>query len=188
METRRNTEWALAEIRQGRVGALGSLYDRYEQVVAGLVRRSARCFRRGIIDFDDVIQETWRVVIRKVAGFERRGGWAFRAWIERIARNQIVMAARASARAGDRTVELREDAETAAFPAAPAESGSRDGLEGLHGLSDADRQILTLRYVENLPATEIARRLATSEPAVYQRLHRARERAKACLSAAADPR
>ena len=40
-------------------------------------------------DVDDLVQEVLLVVFRKVAGFERRGQGAFRAWLRTILANQL---------------------------------------------------------------------------------------------------
>ncbi|HET6505711.1 MAG TPA: sigma-70 family RNA polymerase sigma factor [Baekduia sp.] len=54
-------------------------------------------------------------------------------------------------------------------------------LEALAALGKADREVLMLSAWEDLDARQIAAVLGRSEPAVHQRLHRARQRLRAQL-------
>ena len=59
----------------------------------GLYRPLLRAWvaRAGVAasDVDDLVQDVLLVVVRKVAGFERRGQGAFRAWLRTILANQV---------------------------------------------------------------------------------------------------
>ena len=54
--------------------------------------------------------------------------------------------------------------------------------DGLKQLKHADRMILVLYYLEEIPGDEVARMLSISEPSMHVRLHRARKRLKPLLS------
>ncbi len=47
--------------------------------------------RAGVVasDVDDLVQEVLLVVVRKIAGFERRGQGAFRAWLRAVLANEV---------------------------------------------------------------------------------------------------
>ena len=56
-------------------------------------------------------------------------------------------------------------------------------------LRDHEREVLWLRYLEDLPVAEVGRRVGAPEPTVRVRLHRARLRLRAAVDAAeADAR
>ena len=54
-----------------------------------------------------------------------------------------------------------------------AQERRRDLLAALRRLNDADRDVLTLRLLEGLPAEDVAVVLGCSRDNVYVRLHRA---------------
>ena len=59
----------------------------------------------------------------------------------------------------------------------PTEASARGGVRaGLARLRHADREVLVLRYLEELGVDEIAERLRLKRPAVDARLSRARRR------------
>jgi RNA polymerase sigma-70 factor (ECF subfamily) len=185
MDRSRDTRWVIGEMKQGHCEAFAHLYSRYESKLVGFVKRCARAIGRLGVDIEDVIQDTWTVIFRKITGFDRRSEWAFESWMKKIAKVQLHMAVRSSVRRGVRVglLHLDEGAEPAA-PAEPTPSESPAPADLLLGLSDSDREILTLRYVEGLDTPALAARLGSSEAAIHQCLHRARERAKARALAA----
>jgi RNA polymerase sigma-70 factor, ECF subfamily len=98
-----------------------------------------------------------------------------KAWLTRIARNEALrLVSRESALAGRHS---GEDVELVAGE--EWERGVRDRLASsaaLAALPLPDREVLHLRYLEDLTQTEVAHRLGIPEGTAKVRLHRARKR------------
>src|SRR4051812_7439122 len=92
-------------------------------------------------------------------------------WLAAIVRNEAFRQHARVRPSPTATIEFREGEEDARGVAA-------GGLAGLHAalqaLSDRDRQLLEMRYEEDLTQATIARRLGVPEGTVKVRLHRAR--------------
>ena len=120
----------------------------------------------------DLQQEVWLTVIRKIGGL--RAPDAFVVWLYRIAR------AKAMDRAGDRlaTVPLEEDhieAEIAddSEPAFTAADAARVHA-GLEDLPPPQREVLVLRFMQELSYEQIAQVVGCSMGTVRSRLHYAK--------------
>ncbi len=104
------------------------------------------------------------------------------AWLRRIARNEAL---RVLAREGRRRDDLVPE-ETLENLAAPAD---RDGalserleiVDLMATLSPGDRQLVWLRYFEDLTQENVARRLGIPEGTVKVRLHRVRGRLRGAM-------
>jgi RNA polymerase sigma-70 factor, ECF subfamily len=125
-------------------------------------------------DAEEAVQEAlaraWRAGSR--AGIESPT-----AWLLQITRNESLRVLERRSRLRSR--ELSEDA--VAEPC--AEDGRIEQLvshaptrQALHRLEPAERQLLLLRYGEDLTQPELARRLEIPEGTVKVRLHRIRKR------------
>ena len=115
----------------------------------------------------DALLRAWR---RRstLRDFERRNYW-----LATIVRNE---AFRQHARVRPdptATIEVREGAEDARVLATVELADLHEALEGL---GDRDREILEMRYEQDLTHPVIARQLGIPEGTVKVRLHRARER------------
>lgn len=142
-----------------------------------LLRRSclteARRFLRDPFEAEDAAQEA---MIRAWRQRHRcRDQAAPAPWMRRIARNEAL-----------RLIERRP---AVRFTELLPERASGDGHEpadalverlsvwqALARLEPEERQLVTLRYVLDVPQVEIARRLGMAEPTVRVRLHRIRKR------------
>lgn len=151
---------------------------------------------------EEVVQEAWLTVLRDLDRFEGRS--AFRTWVFGI----VVNLARAQARAERRTVPLPSDAggpvvaaarfrppgdpwaghwhvPPRAWPSAEDDAVATERREALlcaiSELPESQREVLVLRDVEGVSASEACNVLSLSE--TYQRvlLHRARSRVRAAL-------
>lgn len=139
------------------------------------VRRLARALVSDDHAADEVVQQTW---LNALLWPPRRGG-ELRGWLATVVRNVVRQRARGEARERDRR---RRGARREADPAA----SGRDALERLElqrqvaravtDLRPADREVLVLRYYDDLPPRAIARRLDLPVPTVKSRLARARGR------------
>jgi RNA polymerase sigma factor (sigma-70 family) len=124
---------------------------------------------------DDLAQEAW-LAARREAG-ERP-----RSWYWRVLRNALRQQVRSEAR---RRRREEEAADLRARGTAPTDSADETHLvrlrRALGGLSAAQRQVLELRYLEELGPTEIAARLGRPRRTVEGQLHRGLERLRVAL-------
>ena len=145
--------------------AFAILYERYIDRIYGF------CFRRTRDDALalDITSATFEKALRSLRIYQWRGV-SFGAWLYKIARNEIAQHYRRhfwlplldrfqSSQDVEQTVQLNE--QNASLYAA------------LHKLSNADRELITLRYLESLSSIEVAEILDCSVENVYLRLHRA---------------
>ena len=181
------SETVLVErLREGDASALEALMERY----ASRVFRVARGIARTDADAEEVVQDVFLALARKIDSFEGRAQLS--TWIYRVATNAALLKRR-----GKRVqleVSLEEHLPTF------KEDGHRDGprdylladwsrtpeaelLDGeartvlaraIDQLSDTYRAVLILRDVEELSNEETARILGESVGSVKSRLHRAR--------------
>jgi len=134
---------------------------------------------------DDVASETWLQVVSGLAGFTG-GENAFRAWLFTIARHRAIDWGRAQARR--RTVPLVESdyVERLTVPdaadAAMERISTQAVLARLSVLPPDRAEIILLRVVAGLDATDVARIVGKSPGAVRVAAHRGLRR----LAAAAD--
>lgn len=159
-----------------------------EALEALLARHQDRVFRftlkmcRHAEDAQDVLQETLLAVARTVRSF--RGEASLSTWLYTIARSFCIKKRRRSRHAPASVVSL-DDAEGAAareIPAAgatPHEAVERAQLasaleKAVAALPAGQREVLLLRDVEGLPASEVAAITGLRVAAVKSRLHRAR--------------
>ena len=176
----------MARLRAGDVAAIEPLMERY----GSLVYRVAYGITRNQADAEEVAQDVFLTLVRKIDTFEGRA--ALGTWIYRVAANAALIKRRGKRREvevsledhlptfledghreGDRTFLLADWSPT---PEAALLSGeTRRVLErALDGLPEHYRAVLVLRDVEELSNEEVAAALGESVASVKSRLHRAR--------------
>ena len=181
------TDALLVELLQrGDASALERLIKRHGSRVYRLVCQ----ITRNEADAEEVVQDVFLTVFRKIRSFEGRA--ALGSWLYRVATNAALIKRRS--RRADREVPLESqlpsflaDGHRAGDPAylamdwsatPEAELLSRETREILHrtidGLPEAYRTVLVLRDVEGLSNEEVAEAVGDSVPAVKSRIHRAR--------------
>ena len=125
-------------------------------------------------DAEDVTERTFLAALRALPDFRDQGS-TFRAWLFRIAHNTIANAHRSRARG--RTEPLPDDFERAAPNADPAGQVAladelRDIRRVVAQMPDDRRQVILLRFVDDLTIGEIGEVLDRSPGAVRVLLHR----------------
>jgi RNA polymerase sigma-70 factor, ECF subfamily len=151
--------------------------------------RAARAILHADSDAEDVAQQTWLLIFRRLGTF--RGDAAFATWATRIA----VREALAHARRRPALAEVAADAALAAAvpPAASSPETAPDAdvaraqlgallEECLAGLPQGNREVVVLRDVLELDTAETAACLGLTEEAVRVRLHRARAAVAAAVA------
>lgn len=180
-------EEAVARVLGGDTEAFAVLVRRYQGVVYRLLTRLAG----STPDAEDLAQEVFLNAYRRLPQLRTPG--AFRCWLLRAARNRAidyVRSARPSCTAAPRGgCECRENRVAPAGEPDPAqEAVLREEVavvrEAVARLPLADREVIHLKYVEDLGVPEIARVLGLPRRTVETRLYRARRRLRVLLEEA----
>ncbi|HEY1378417.1 MAG TPA: sigma-70 family RNA polymerase sigma factor [Gemmataceae bacterium] len=175
--------------------------DRLRRMVA--VRLDPRLAAR--VDPSDVVQEALIEADRKLDGYLQERPVAYYPWLRQLAWERLVKLHERHVLARKRSV-LREEPGGLALPDDSAVLLARrlagTGTSPSHGLlrqelrervraalarlSPADREVLVLRYLEQLPTADIAAVLAVGEGAVKMRHRRALDRLSRLLAEGED--
>lgn len=156
--------------RLGDAEALGMLYEHYfPRVFRYVVSRL-----RSNEDAEDVTEEIFLRIIDNIASFEWRG-LPFGAWVFRIARNEVVSHVRRQKTRGQNTQltesipdESRDHAEQVEI-----DLTFRVVQQAIEKLPEAQRQVVTLRFVAGLSVAETAQALNKTENNVKVLQHKA---------------
>lgn len=171
---------------------LALYHKRLRKMIA--VRLDPRLAAR--VDPSDVVQETLVVAARELKNYAHAQPVAFYPWLRAIAMNRLIDLHRQHVLAKRRSVRREESmrplnvtdhthAELAKRLVASGASPSRqcerrESLMNLQAallrLDDEDREILVLKYLEELPAAEISAILEVNERTVWRRHSRAIQR------------
>jgi RNA polymerase sigma-70 factor (ECF subfamily) len=122
---------------------------------------------------DDLLQEVWLDVYRGVVRLRQPG--SFRAWLYRIARDRAFRAlrqTRVASQLADESELAERDVVDDGFSAEDAERvhAALDLLPPLH------REVLVLRFIDDLSYDEIARITGSQPGTVKSRIHNAKRR------------
>jgi RNA polymerase sigma-70 factor (ECF subfamily) len=195
-----DTDELLAEAASGDAAARGRLLDRHRRRLRGLfaVRMDPRLAAR--VDPSDLVQETLAEAHRRLEEYLRERPLAFYPWLRQLALDRLIDLHRRHVRSGKRAVG-REDpgglflsddsllelsrrlAGSGSAPSARLrrEERRRRLQAALDQLGPRDREILVLRYLEQLRPRDIAAVLGVNEAVVYTRHLRALERLRRLL-------
>lgn len=174
-------EAIVRRVIDGKVQAYAMLVERYERPVYNLMYRYCRCEHEAA----DLSQDVFLRAYERLSSFD--GSRKFFPWLYTLALNRARDWQRTSIRKRQGLAELRWE-----IPA--AENGSRQeeymlGREkissmfgALDTLSDETREMVLLRYQQEMPIRELAGIFQLSESAVKMRITRALERLKSELT------
>ena len=161
-------------VQLGERDAYTGLFERYNGRLLYYLRRLVE----PASEAEDVLQEVWLTVIRKVPSLERPE--AFKAWIYRIAHNRALSKMRRKRR--DLPLEeLPQETEPETSADTEDDTGSFAVYDaaalhrGLERLSLAHREALTLRFIEELSYGEIAEVQGRTIGTVRSRIHYAKK-------------
>ncbi|TWT45416.1 ECF RNA polymerase sigma factor SigW [Phycisphaerae bacterium RAS1] len=170
----------------------------HDRIVAQIAARIPQELRAAL-SADDVAQEAYVVVFRRIQSFQLAEHATFGAWLSGIGMNQLrdaIRNARAAKRGGGaRRLDAPAGQEAsvvsllgllATHSQTPSRSAARlDATDAVRAalahLSDDLRRALEMRYIEGLPIAEIAARMNRTEGAVHQLCHRGLRRMAAAL-------
>jgi RNA polymerase sigma-70 factor (ECF subfamily) len=175
--------------------ALQKLLDRHRQPLLRMV--AARLDRRlaARLDPSDVVQEALADAGRKLHQYARERPLPFYPWLRRLAAERLALAHRRHIKVTGRSVRLERLARPepsdashvllidrlAANGTSPTGNLRREEIRrrvrrALDMLGESDREVLILRYLEDLPFAEVATVLGITENAAKVRHFRALER------------
>jgi RNA polymerase sigma-70 factor (ECF subfamily) len=171
-------ELMLAEVAKGNETAFRAVYDQTAATVLGIVRRVLRDPAQS----EEVMQEVMLAVWRSAARFDSSAGSA-NAWIMTMAHRRAVDRVRSEERAAAR--ELR--AATASIEYDQVSDAALTTLEQervrrcLSGLTDLQRESLTLAYYGGYSYREVAQLLGVAVGTVKTRMRDGLIRLRDCL-------
>ena len=194
------TEVLLARAGSGDDAARQQLFAQHRERLRRMV--AVRLDRRVAVRIDpsDVVQEALLEASQKMSEYLRKRPIPFYPWLRQLAWERLVKLHQQHLQAQKRSV-TREEAQPIYLPdesvitlahriAAPGVSPSKHAVReevrlrvqsGLAQLSERDREVLVLRYLEQLDTNEIAAVLGITPGAVKLRHLRALERLRAFL-------
>jgi RNA polymerase sigma-70 factor (ECF subfamily) len=176
-----NDEQRLVELACQDSQAFGALYDRY---VDRIYAYAARQSNGDATLAQDITAATFEKALRHLQRY-RWQGVSFCAWLYRIARNELIQHHR---RQRFLAPFSNWQASEARVEKAAQANEQRDELhEALSRLPAKDREVITLRFFEELSSAEVAEVLNCSTSQVYLRLHRALGRLRQELEPAPFP-
>ena len=118
---------------------------------------------------DDIVQETWLAALKNAPAQPR----SLRAWLARVARNLALKSARTDIRRRQRERrEARPDETPSTLDALERIALERRVIDAIVSLDEPYRTTLILRYYEDLPPREIAKRMDANGATVRTRLKR----------------
>ena len=137
------------------------------------VRRLARALVRDAHAAEDLTQETLRVTLEQPAG-RVGGGAALRAWLRRVARRLALDRFRSdvSRVERERAIASHEPSGEAALDVVARSQLQQRVVDAVHLLAEPYRATILLRFLDELPTREIARRMDVSDDVVRKRLER----------------
>jgi RNA polymerase sigma-70 factor (ECF subfamily) len=157
-----------------------------ESAFAELHRQYSPRIRRYVVAFlgpdaaEDALQEVWLTVFRRIREVTNPGG--FRAWLFRTARHRAIDSLRAEKRrsrlAREAFAEIVHDSTNSReFAGSDAESLT----QALATLSPDHREVIQLRFFEDLTYADIASITACALGTVRSRIHNAKARLREAL-------
>ncbi len=196
----------VARIRQGDGEALAEYAQlRRPQLLAYITRQLSDALRRKV-EADDLLQEVCSEAVRSLPDVDLADREPF-SWLCQIAQRRIVDAHRRHFGAQKRDAGREVSLHGAPTPSGrhglidllvaslttPSQAFSRHQreqqlLDALAQLPEEQREALRMRYIENLPSKEIARRLGKTDGAVRVMLTRSLNKLQSLLGPDAAPR
>lgn len=166
---RLHERFLVQQFQRGNSEAFLKLVQAYEKRLLYYLRRFERDPERAL----DALQEVWLTAWK--TRISLRSPVAFRAWIYGIAHGKLIDAIRAETR-----FRLTEQQRGREAPAAISPVGeSLESAELVHfalsRISPEHREVLTLRFIEDMTISEIAAVIDCPEGTVKSRLHYARQ-------------
>jgi RNA polymerase sigma-70 factor (ECF subfamily) len=170
----------MTRLAAGEIGALGELYDRYQESIRRFVARATSDAE----DVDDLVHATFLAAAHSAARYDGRA--ACSPWLIGIAAQLLRRRRHALGRFFAVMTSLRATRPTTADPRSALDAQS-DIERALRQISEAKRITLHLAEVEGLSCPEIAAALGIPIGTVWTRLHAARRELRRMLNGGSEP-
>jgi RNA polymerase sigma-70 factor (ECF subfamily) len=155
------------------------LFNAHQPLMRGVLRNRIPPSLRARFDMEDIMQSAFLTLSQQGGALELRDAPSFRAWLSRVLLNKLQDRLRNAARATRQGVrELRSPTEAVQQHADQGPSleelAAQTELmarmyERILALPQADRDIVNLRFVDQVPWAEIARHTGLAESTVRRR-------------------
>jgi RNA polymerase sigma-70 factor, ECF subfamily len=199
-ENTSETKELLEQARQGDAAAVERLLTTHREPLRRMIGLRLDPALAARVDASDIVQDVLLEAHRRLQDYLRKPSMPFHLWLRHIAKDHIIDAHRHERLAQRRSVD-REQALHAARPdessldwaaqffdqeLTPASAAIRQEMarkvqQAIQQLGDDDRDIILMRYVEQLPNQDVAAALGLSEAAASMRCLRAVRRLQALL-------
>jgi RNA polymerase sigma-70 factor (ECF subfamily) len=192
-----DTDEFLERTRAGDRSARGTLLERHRKRLRRLVALRLDPRLVGRVDPSDVVQEVLVEANARLDDYLRERPLPFYPWLRQIAVDRLIEQHRRHIQAAQRSVlrEEREVADRSAAELARQLAGSEETPSGaaqrkevqervraaLAALSEQEREVVALRYLEQLSARDVAAVLGIGEAAAKKRALRALQRLRESL-------
>lgn len=159
--------------QKGDKEAFGSIYKKYFQKVYRYCKFNVTHDELA----KDISQETFVKAYKKIESFKMDGQWSIQAYLFAIARNLIIDNSRKKKEANIDELENLVDA-TDLINDFDRRENVKKVQNVLSKLDETDRQIVILRYFEELPSQEVAKILGIKDGALRVRTFRIMQKIK----------
>lgn len=159
-------------VLNGRTELFGIIYSRYSQKVY----RKCVSFTKDLDAAKDLAQDVLVKVFSQLHKFSGRS--KFSTWLYAITYNFCVESYRKNSKYRLQELDETHDHEEEVEDLGPLMSRSRHLQKALNEIADEDRDILLMKYQQDLSIKELTARFNISDSAVKMRLARARQRVK----------
>jgi RNA polymerase sigma-70 factor (ECF subfamily) len=168
----------IKSILKGNVDSFSILVNKYEMMVLKFVYNIVR--DRGAAE--DITQEVFITVYNKLYMYNSE--YKFSNWLLQISRNKSIDFIRKYKKAYEENIEdIKELSTKEISPEQSAEykETKSEIIKFINELTEIDRQILVLKYKQELTFTDLAQVLDMNESAIKRRYYRMREKFKEYL-------
>jgi len=194
------TKELLDQAKQGDAAAVERLLTVHREPLRRMIDLRLDPALAARVDASDIVQDVLLEAHRRLQDYLRKPAMPFHLWLRHIAKDHIIDAHRHERLAQRRSID-REQSMNAVRPGdsslewaaqfldrdvTPASAAIRQEMErkvqaAIAQLAEDDREIILMRYVEQLPNQDVATALGLSEAAASMRCLRAVRRLQALL-------
>jgi len=164
-----NLSQLITKAKEGNKDAFGQIYNLFYKRIFRYCKFNLGNSRAN--DPQDICQETFLRAWKSLSNFSEKKGGSFQAYLFRIARNLIIDNSRKKKEVP--LLEYQEIEDDTDLDEGIDKKNENQKLKAALGkLKEKDRQIIILRYFEEMTTAEVAKTIGTKEGAIRVRIHR----------------